>query len=140
MPTRSQTEIAARAHEVIARRDSLLGTEASDLIGYLDFEHAEPFLAAEATPGEWGEVPECTAEAIKAVIVDYLPFAFDKAHGERGLSSMRSVEHFQAWLWLLADHDLLAAFHAAPYEPYGLPKLRVIRAALAPEMSEEEYA
>lgn len=104
----------------------IFGTERNDLIAVLPFEAAREFLVAEATEEAWNK--ECvpmTDEGVRTSIVNYMPFAWDKANDCRGLSSARSLFHMRAWLWLLGvDLDINA------YEYYGKPHLRGICEAL----------
>ena len=57
---------------------------------------------------------------------DYMPFAWDKANGCRGLSALRSLIHFAAWLWLLSNEDYnhFGGFKGlSDYQFYGKEKL-----------------
>lgn len=44
---------------------------------------------------------------VKKDMLDYLPFAIEKAEDERGLSSVRSLIKIKAWLWLLGDNEMV---------------------------------
>lgn len=113
--TRSIEEILVRIKAVEA--DDWMGTQRSDLLGYLPFEAAKPFLKPEATAEDW------TVTTIDPIskIVDYLPFAWGKASDCRGLSAGRSLDHMKAWLWL-AGLDVLLP-HLDHYTHYGKAQL-----------------
>lgn len=102
----TQDEIVARLNDTKFKQDDFFGFQTSDMLSYLDFEHARPWLKDEATPDKWKTTP-LTPEAVKAEIVGYLPFAWEKATNHRGLSASRSIEHMRAWLWLLGDTEAL---------------------------------
>ena len=117
----------AQIVERIAQVGDLFGTERGDLIFALSsFEAARPFLRDDATPERWEKSRMAnTEEAIKASILDYLPFAWDKANNCRGLSAARSLFHMRAWLWLLGE-DEVAEVLGGEYDRYGKPQLAAI--------------
>jgi hypothetical protein len=118
---RTTAEILAK----FEKADDMLGIVKSDLLDYLPFEYAKPFLKDGTTVEEWDEArPECTDETVKAKMLDYMPFAWEKANSERGISAMRSMLHYSAWLWLIGDDELSAAVET--YNDYGKPHLRTI--------------
>lgn len=119
---RTDAEILARCKEVEDR--DWLGTERGDLLSYLTFEAAKPLLNDEATADEWGEVRPRDEESVKAEILDYMPFAWDKANNGRGLSAGRSLDHMSAWLWMLGRSK--AADQIQTYSDYGKGRLRAI--------------
>ena len=94
-----------------------------DLIGYLAFSEAKEFLKPEATGDDWTVRPRDKA-SIVAEIKDYMPFAWEKANNCRGISAMRSLNHMQAWLWMIGEDA--AADHIDEYDLYGKPQLRAI--------------
>ncbi len=114
---RNADEIAARIGEV--EGDDFFGFQINDLIQYLPFDHAKRWLKPEAVASDW-EVNN--ADPVDAAR-EYLPFAWDKANSNRGLSASRSVDHMRAWLWL-AGYDVSADFDER-YEFYGKPCLVV---------------
>lgn len=98
---RTNEEIVKR---IEARIDKdVFGFETGDYVGSLDFESAKPYLNAEflAKPDAkevWEKEREVsTEERLLKVMKEYMPFAFGKAHDERGLSANRSIMHFIAW-------------------------------------------
>ena len=97
---RSDDEIVARIEAV--KGNDWMGTQITELIVRLPFERAQPYLKPEAKPEEW-EVKPRDRESLLAEMLDYMPFAWDKANNERGLSAGRSMDHFSAWVWLAGD-------------------------------------
>jgi len=107
-----------------------------DLIEFLPPEHAKPFLKEDANVEDF--VKEYTKENVIKEIKNYLPFAYDKAEGARGLSSGRSIMHFCHWLWLLEDHELLAFVEDDDnYPMYGFPMLQKIAEKYYPELKRD---
>jgi len=100
MNEKTDDEILARIEAVKA--DDWLGTQVGDLIVRLPFEKAKPYLKPEASADEWKQTPRDRASVI-AEMLDYMPFAWDKANNGRGISAGRSMDHFTAWAWLAGD-------------------------------------
>lgn len=123
MLTRTQDEIVARIEE--RKEQDFFGFEVGDLVQYLDFEHAKPYLKDEATPEKWEQHRE-TKDPIDC-IKDYMNFAWEKANECRGLSANRSICHMTAWLWL-AGEDALVEWvdDERNYRYYGKPALERI--------------
>lgn len=113
---RTDEEILDRAKEIYDR--DFMGFETSDLIVRLPFKLAKKFLKPEATEGDWNQEPR-ERDALLKEMADYMPFAWKKANGERGLSAGRSMSHYNAWVWLAGDDlgDL------TDYEYYGKDNL-----------------
>lgn len=121
---RTQDEIVARIEAVKA--DDIFGAQTSDLLVYLDFERARPYLKETATADAWADaMTELTDERVRAEMAEYMPFAWSKVEDHRGLSASRNIEHMRAFLWLL-DDGTLEKMEAAPYENYGAPQLRLV--------------
>lgn len=121
---RTQQNILDRIAAIKAAGNDFFGFQTADLVSYLDFEHAKPFLNAGTTAEEWGKSRETLtspADSIKS----YMAFAWDKANNCRGLSAGRSVEHMKAWLWLDGKDELVAKLDGA-YEYYGKPCLYLV--------------
>lgn len=123
---RTQDEILARIPEAM-KRDPLLHTEAVDLIAALDREHLAQceFIDRQKLRDdpEAGTDPTTPQDA-HAEAVEYIGFALEKAHGERGISAWRSLSHYAAWLWLCLPDEEWAQFEGwEDYEDYGLPQL-----------------
>ena len=107
------------------KSDDMMGFEVHMYIPYLDYQHAKEFLKPDVIEKEWNKenyIP-LTDEGIKKVAVDYLEFAWEKANGCRGISAMRSLQHYQAWLWLLGNNEF---DDLDEYEFYGKPQLERI--------------
>jgi hypothetical protein len=120
MTIRTQEEILARFNAVEA--DDLFGHQRSDLLDYLIYDHAKPYLNDSVLREEWeGRKYLTPAERIK----EYMPFAWDKANNCRGLSAGRSVEHMLTWLWLDGKDELADELFKV-YEYYGKPCLVLV--------------
>lgn len=127
------TEVARTGEEILERIENLddpFGFKLSTLLPYLSFEHAQPFLKEDVTEDDW---PEAHDDPVREAY-GYLDFAWDKADNERGISASRSVDRLEEWLWLSGMDEELEEFQAAPYEPYGKPKLKVAEAHLTDAM------
>jgi hypothetical protein len=123
---RTSKEVIERVNA--RRSEDLFGFETNDLIVTLSAEDAKPFLKKEADLSGW-EPRSRAREDVLVQMKDYMHFAFEKAHSQRGLSAMRSISHYTAWTWLAGDDELanvLAEADDSVYVPYGLPLLRRI--------------
>ena len=108
----------------------------SDLFTYLSFEEAKEFVNPEALKPEnieqskidWEkDVEQLTEKHIIDKMKNYMTFALDKASNHRGLSANRSVAHFEHWLWLIEDQELLDFINQPDsYSMYGCPILKKI--------------
>lgn len=120
---KTDQEILDRIKEI--EDDDFFGFQSSDLIGFLSYDAAKPFLEEGVTAEAWNADRQTpTREAVIEKILSYMPFAWEKANDCRGLSAGRSIEHMKAWLWMLGDE--LHAKLDDIYEFYGKPCLRVI--------------
>jgi hypothetical protein len=121
----SQDEIVLRARS--RQRFDMFGFEYLEYLDALDYESATEFLTDEARADksvkeDWK--PNLTSrESVLERMKDYLPFAFEKARNQRGLSAMRSLKHFTAWTWLAGDRGLSEAIATYPGDDYGLAML-----------------
>lgn len=97
---RTDEEILARVKDIEDR--DFMGFESSDLIVRLPFEKAREFLKPEVVESEW-EQAERDRESLLKEMVNYMPFAWEKANNERGISAARSMSHYNAWVWLAGD-------------------------------------
>lgn len=117
---------------------------AGDLVLYLPFEHAKKYLKdeyiAEVEKGEV-EYRQSTDDDVRESMRTYMDFAFEKMDDHRGISASRSIEHYENWLWLLNDDELLDKFLRRPYQNYGAPKLQLIIETFFPdyERASEEW-
>ncbi len=123
---RTQEEILQRFETA----DDFFGTQRVDLVSFMTFENAKKFLnddfvlKVESGEEKWEPSPDA-----KTKIVEYLPFAYDKAEGQRGLSAARSLLHFKTWIWL-DDPDFYDEIisEMEDYYGYGIPVLDKISA------------
>ncbi len=120
---RTQEEILQKIEDY--KSDDFFGHKRGDLIDFLTFENARPFLKEGVTAEQWEPTPN-TQEAIKAKIIEYMPFAWGKANDMRGLSASRSIEHMEAWIWMYGEEGLWDKIEAIGYEHYGKQKLIAI--------------
>lgn len=99
-----------------------------ELIFRLPIELARPHFNDDVNEEEFrSEQKSMLYHDIIAEMRDYMVFAWDKANDERGLSAMRSVQRFTAWLWLLGDKETFAfANDDDNYASYGRPILAKI--------------
>lgn len=123
MTTRTDAEILARIKTIEKRGHDWLGTETAELVCRLSFQAAMPWRKLEAKAKDWKQWPR-DAESVVAEMLDYMPFAWDKANNCRGISAGRSLNHMAAWLWLLGFDE--AADAVNDYDHYGKPHLRAI--------------
>jgi hypothetical protein len=120
MATRTQKEIVDRIND--RKAADIFGFEWGEYLGYLDYDHAKPFIKEGTTAEEWAAPPACTKEALVEVMRDYMEFAWGKANDMRGISANRSVEHYIAWLWLAGEDDFGAEVeqeYEDNYQHYG---------------------
>jgi hypothetical protein len=113
--------------EIVARVKNYDGMFClEDLVEFLPLKKADEFLHSEVDRSEW-QAKELTEDVVKAEIRSYMEFACDKASSHRGLSAVRSIEHFRNWLWLLEDDEMLEfAMDYRNYPNYGAPILKAI--------------
>lgn len=110
---RSQKEIMERFDAV--EKTDFLGFQRSDLIDYMIYDNAKPYLNDTVLREEWeGRKYLSPADRIK----EYMPFAWEKANNCRGLSAVRSVEHMKTWLWLDGKDELAEKLEPV-FEYYG---------------------
>lgn len=120
---RTQDEI--RAQFTASRDRDFFGTEGQHLVEAMTFETAKAadIPKDDVTPDQWATA-RClyTVEDVKAEILSYLIFAWDKANNCRGLSANRSLEHFRGWCWLLGAEGQAIMEHPdfnVNYRHYG---------------------
>jgi hypothetical protein len=111
---RTDTEILARIAEVKER--DFFALEQTDLALCLPRELAVDFF--KDVVADWQPQPH-DRESMIARMLDYMSFAWEKAIDKRGLSAVRSMCHYNAWVWLAGDDlgDL------TEYEFYGKDNL-----------------
>ena len=97
---RTDQEIIDRIN---ARKEAdFFGFELTDLLIRLPFELAKPFLNPDVKGEDWKVQPRDRDSVLKEML-EYMPFAWDKANNCRGLSAVRSMCHYMAWVWLAGD-------------------------------------
>lgn len=135
---RTQEQILDRIKEI--KEEDFFGFATGVLVGYLDFEHAKPFLKDEVTKDQWK--PSTTvSNYIVEEMKDYMHFAWEKALNHRGLSAGRSVQKMETWLWMIEDDELLEFIKEdGNYSPYGGPILKKICEKYKFEIPEGESA
>jgi hypothetical protein len=113
---RTNEEILEKIESV--KESDFFGVKVNDLLVRLPFDCAKKFLVDDAVESEWVVQPR-DRESIVKEMQEYMPFAWDKANGCRGLSAARSMDHYSAWVWLCGDDlgDL------SDYEYYGKDNL-----------------
>lgn len=116
---RTTEEILARIAAV--KDDDWMGTQTSDLLMFLPYEAAKPFLADGWGQEKFEQAQRSGGGTPKERIRDYLSFAWDKANNCRGLSAGRSLEHIMTWLWLAGYENADAEF--SDYSHYGKKQL-----------------
>ena len=118
---RTQEEIVKRIDE--RKKYDMFGWEIGEYIDCLDYEHGKPFLKKEVEKKDWKPRRINPIKEIK----DYMPFAWEKANGCRGISAGRSLMHLTAWLWLDGQDEFLKKWNnLREYEYYGKPQLIAI--------------
>ena len=123
---RTQQEIVARIRK---RRDlDPYGFEWQIYLVYLDYAHAKEFLKDyDITEEQWAKVRgHLDHTQLRQEMIDYMPFAWLKANGFRGLSAWRSLAHYVAWLWLEDAWPEEEVDNLLDYEYYGKDHLRKI--------------
>lgn len=128
---RTQEEIVNRIES--RKKNDMFGFEWQEYLSYLDYEHAKPYLKDGLTEQEWQEHLSTVAHP-KTVMINYMPFAWEKANSCRGISAWRSLSHYQAWLWLDGDEELWPTLD--DYQYYGKPQLVEICEYLGIDSSE----
>ena len=74
MTIRTDEEILARLEEIKDR--DWMGFERNDLIIYLPFDKARPFLVEGTTEDEWERLDR-SRESVLKTMLDYMPFAWE---------------------------------------------------------------
>ncbi len=126
LPTRTPAEVAARFKA--REKADHFGFEVDVYLGYMEYADARPYMTkearAEADSGEgWRYEPVLKSKILDDMLT-YMEHAWDKANNRRGISAARSLQHYQAWLWLIGEDDL--AEQIGTYEFYGKPQLIAI--------------
>lgn len=123
-PIWTEQQILARIEE--RKPKDVFGFEWREYLSHLGFEAAKPFLAPDESEEGWGEALPVTTEALNAEMLDYMPFAWQKANNCRGISAERNIAYFVAWTWLAGDTPLSREIDSIPHMFYGKPVLCLI--------------
>jgi len=119
---RTDEEIVAKIREWMPT--NVFGFGVYDLISYLPLEAAKEFITLDdEDAAKWKPLPRDRA-SIEVEIKSYIPFAWDKANNRRGISALRSMCHFHAWIWMLDELDKVGDL--LEYDFYGKDNLRKI--------------
>lgn len=106
---RTHSQIVSRISSL--RGADIFGFETADLLVYLTWDHAKPFLHAGANESEWRAKYPVFIPPLKAA-TDYLPYAWKMANKSHAVASLRTVCHLKAWFWLAGfGVDLMAAMN-----------------------------
>lgn len=124
---RKQEEILEK-FKSIDQFDDFFGVQRTDLLLFMEFETAVPFLKDEYVKDVKSGKEEYKHKTDpKKEILSYLPFAFEKAENQRGLSAARSLDHLKTWIWLDDDkfyNEIIEDIEN--YTNYGIPQLKKI--------------
>ena len=113
---RTDAEIVKRISERLPI--VVMGFEAYDLSSYLPYRIAVATLPSSVKEADWEQLPR-DRDSVIAQMLDYMPFAWEKANDRIGLSAGRTMAHYSAWVWLAGD-DL---GELTEYEFYGKDNL-----------------
>lgn len=124
---RTHEDIVARLERITQSGSDWLATQRSDLIAWLPYALAKPFLKPDFQEDEFKELTdelEKKCPTPMAHVKDYLTFAWGKANNCRGISAGRSLDHLTSWLWL-DGFDLVDTEWWKDYDYYGKTQLVV---------------
>ena len=127
MTKRTQEEILKRIENI--KGQDFFGLQTEKLSDFLEWENAKQFYKDEFVKKvDSGEEKKPKIPDVKQTIIDYIPFAFEKAICEFGLSACRSMDYFQSWIWL-DDPEFFDEIEIlmTNYTDYGLPALNKIK-------------
>ena len=119
---KTQQQILEHIKEI--KDEDFFGFEISILIEFLTAESIETLrgVVVKDDADFSDHVPKSPdEETIKSEMRDYMPFAWGKANGFRGISAGRSIQHYQAWLWLLGEYEFSKSL--SNYQYYGKDEL-----------------
>lgn len=123
---RTDEEIIEKVTELEENQEDFLGFQRTDLLCFLSIEAIERYLGKELPADAravWTNLSR-DDDAIKTMMRDYMPFAWEKANDCRSISATRSIQHMQVWLWMMGQDE--AAKSIAEYTMYGKPQLRAV--------------
>src|SRR5271155_995226 len=119
MSLSTQDELVQKFKSYEKGYEDFFGAIRGDILPYMDYPHAKEFLKDDVTQEQWDkERHQLTRENVLKEMLDYMPFAWEKANSQRGLSANRSINHFEAWLFLLGETKFLEKWNEIEYEYY----------------------
>ena len=127
MHQRTQEQI--REYYDQTRDQDFLGFLGEVIIAHLDFEHCRDLLKEGTSTGGWppGSLPADLASVKEEARVYMAEYGWDKVESHRGISTSRTCQKMQGWMWLLGETELEeVAQDDRLYVPYGAPVLRRI--------------
>jgi hypothetical protein len=134
---RTQSEIIERINRIKSK--DFFGEETSDLLRYLDFGNAQPFLKPEAQEEAWNKFHPSDQGKAKSEAREYMSFAVEKCVSHRGLSAERSVSHMRAWFWIMGDDEMVSFIDDRKnYPNYGAPILAEAHKRLGLDLPEDQ--
>ena len=108
------------------RKTEILGFESAEYASRLPWSFVQEIAQEGMTEDVWESQCRHTAPVMD-VMTDYIPFAWEKANNCRGVSVMRAISHYIAWLWLEGSPEAEAlAVKIEHYSAYGKPQLVLI--------------
>lgn len=119
--SRTDAEILAKIEEIKHRGFDPFNVMENDLAYGLSFDAAVDLRRPTTNKEAWDKETWQTREKVLATMLEYMPFAWEKANSQRGLSAARSLMHFWAWGWLIGED-----FPWDNYTSYGKPQLTAI--------------
>lgn len=118
---RTQKEILNQI-EKWESEDRFFDFRIGDLIYHLTYKNAKPYLKESTKSTDWKRVVP-TKSKLEEMMLEYMPFAWEKANRFRGLSACRSMDHYTAWIWLWGDEAVNEIGDLRYYEYYGKDNL-----------------
>lgn len=108
------------------------------LLLYLTYGEAVDIFGSEVTAGwrGWQEVRPWDEQTIVEHINSSLEFAFEKALGQRSISSLLMHSVMRMWMWIVQDEELVKG--DPNYNDYGLAYLYRVRDKYFPEIRPQE--
>lgn len=117
LPTKEEIKDRYR----VRAEGDLFGFEVLEYLPYTDWDFMKDKVNEGVTEKDF-TFKELNAEDVLQQMEEYMPFAWGKANGCRGISAGRSIMHFIAWIWLIGDKefaDEIDQDYGNIYEHYG---------------------
>lgn len=102
---RTDEQILAHIEQV--QQADFFGAQQNGLLLALSYPAAKPLINDAIDEFEWASQYHTDAERVEDDARQYLSFAIGKADDHRGLSAVRSFDHYRAWMWLLGKDELI---------------------------------